>query len=321
MCGNHSDSGHSHSGHSHSRHSQSDHSHSGHSYRGDVSKLVAPAQTRTRRAFLGDVGKGSVAMALFTPAVLAACGADGAQTEARGQSADLSTPTSPTRQPESAPTSPPDLAAAADATAEQPASDGDTSLRWARADLGFVSAYVLARGNTAAIVDTGFPGSAEAIGQSLNSLGLNYSDVAHVILTHKHQDHVGAIDEVLALAINAEVYAGVADLDGISTSPITGVEGGEDVFGFEMLATPGHTAGHTAVIDHDAGLLVAGDAIFGEGSAVIEGPERFFADVSLSRQSITRLANFSYNTILFGHGEPIHDGGDAAVAALAASFS
>ena len=87
-----------------------------------------------------------------------------------------------------------------------------------------------------------------------------------------------------------------------------------------MIATPGHTAGHMCVIDHAAGLLVAGDAIFSEAGGVIEGPERFFADVDQSRETIKMLASLSFNTLLFGHGEPIEDRADTAVAALAASF-
>ena len=87
-----------------------------------------------------------------------------------------------------------------------------------------------------------------------------------------------------------------------------------------MLATPGHTAGHIAVIDHQAGLLVAGDAIFTEAGAAIEGPERFFADVPRSRDSIRSLAALSFNTLLVGHGDPIEVGADQAVAALAASL-
>jgi glyoxylase-like metal-dependent hydrolase (beta-lactamase superfamily II) len=188
---------------------------------------------------------------------------------------------------------------------------------------------VLARGNTAAIVDTGTAGSAEAIGQTLADIGLNYSNVAHVILTHHHGDHVGAIDEVLSNTPSATVYAGEADLglirvtaggQPIDDTRITALTGGEDIFGFEALATPGHTAGHMAVIDHAAGLLVAGDAIFTEGTEAVEGPAQFFADIPESRQSIAKMAELSFNTLLVGHGDPLESGADAAVAALAASF-
>lgn len=267
-------------------------------------------------------------MAVVTPAAVAACSSDAEDsvtstvvdaepTDAPAATAEPTTaPTSPTAAPTAAPT--------ADAATPTPAAEtnegaDEGALVWARANLGFVSAYVLARGNTAAIVDTGVAGSADAIGQTLGTLGLNYSDVAHVILTHNHGDHAGSIGEVLAQAVNATAYAGEADLGSIP-GDISGLVGGEDIFGFEMLPTPGHTAGHMAVIDHQAGVLVAGDAIFSEAGGVIEGPERFFADVPQSRDSIRAMAALTFNTLLVGHGEPIEQAADSAVAALAASF-
>lgn len=271
-------------------------------------------RARSRRAFLGEVGKGTLALAVLSPA-LAACAGSG-DDEASSSAGDDQTPTSDTEAAEATGTS---TSAPAD-QADQTSDDADQAIRWARADLGFVSAFVLARGNTAAIVDTGVAGSADAIGRSLVDLGLTYDDVAHVILTHKHGDHAGSIAEVVERSPRAQVYAGLPDLDAIDADSIVGLTGGEDVFGLEMLATPGHTAGHMAVIDHDSGLLVAGDAIFTDDGGVTEGPERFFEDIPTSRQSIRDLAALSFNTLLVGHGEPIEDMADTAVAALAASL-
>lgn len=265
-------------------------------------------RTRSRRAFLGEFGKGTVALAVFTP-ILAACGAssddDSAQADSSGTDADGDTTTT----------------AAGNSTTTAGGGDGGADsgeLRWARANLGFVSAYVLARGNSAAIVDTGTEGSADTIGETLGTLGLTYDDVDHVILTHKHGDHIGSITEVLNRASSAAVYAGEADLSAIDADSIVSLTGGEDVFGFEMLATPGHTAGHMAVIDHTTGLLVAGDAVFADAGAAVEGPARFFEDVAQSQQTIKDLAQLSFNVMLPGHGDPIESGADAAMADLAA---
>lgn len=292
MCGNHGHDG-TPIGHHH----------------GPAKRIFRPQpHTQSRRAFLGNFGKGTLAMAVVMPAALAACSSS--------DSPDVSsiTGTDATAAPATAEpaTSVPAAAAPAEAETVEP-------LVWARANLGFVSAYVLGRGNSAAIVDTGVPGSAEAIGQALAELGLNFNDVAHVILTHNHQDHAGSIGEVLAQAVNATAYAGEADLGSIPGA-MTGIGGGEDIFGFEMLPTPGHTPGHMAVIDHQAGLLVAGDAIFTEAGGVVEGPERFFNDVAQSRDSIRALAALTFNTLLVGHGDPIEQGADSAIAALAESF-
>ncbi|MEM7273636.1 MAG: MBL fold metallo-hydrolase [Actinomycetota bacterium] len=275
---------------------------------------------RTRRAFLGDVGRGAVALALFTP-IVAACSSDGEDSAGDGAATGTAGTGGDTAGEQSTTT------AAAGTTTTATGTAGE--LRWGQANLGFVSAYVLARGDRAAIVDTGTAGSADAIGQTLQDLGLRYADVDHVVLTHHHGDHAGSINEVLAAAGSATVYAGAEDLARLTIAPggnaadpdtIVALDGGEDVFGFEMLATPGHTAGHMAVIDHAAGLLVAGDAIFTDGGAVIEGPERFFEDVERSRDTIRSLADLSYNTLLVGNGAPIESGADAAVAVLADSL-
>ena len=118
---------------------------------------------------------------------------------------------------------------------------------------------MLVRGNEAAIVDTGTAGSEGAIAQTLTDLGADWTDVNHVLLTHFHPDHAGSIGAVLAAAEAASSYAGEADIAGIqSPRPLVAVGDGDEVFGLRIIATPGHTAGHIAVLDPDGGFLVAG---------------------------------------------------------------
>ena len=250
-------------------------------------------------------------MAVITPSLLAACSSS-EPVASPTTSAGASTNSNPTATTEPS-TSEPD-------TTDGAALAADEALRWARTELGFVSAYVLARGNKAAIVDTGTAGSADAIGESLQSLGLNYSDVEHVILTHNHGDHAGSIDEVLAAAVNAKAYAGEADLDELSNEAIAGLLGGEEIFGFETVWSPGHTAGHMAVIDHDASILIAGDAVWTEDGGVVLGSERFNADTPQALESVKTLASLSFNTLLVGHGDPIEVNADTALADLAATL-
>ena len=254
-----------------------------------------------RRAFLGDIGKGTVAFAVLTPAVVAAaCSSDGDETA--GTTSTTSTTDAPTTT-------------AADATTTDP-----NTLRWARTNLGFVSAYVLVRGTEAAIVDTGVDGSAADIGQTLTDFGLTYADVRHVILTHLHGDHVGSTGEVMAMADGATAWAGEADIAGIGFDPISVAADGAEVFGLEVVATPGHTAGHISVYDREASLLVAGDAINTLDGGV-QGPnERFTDDLDVANDSARRLAELSFNTLLAGHGDPVEDMADTAVQAMAASL-
>jgi glyoxylase-like metal-dependent hydrolase (beta-lactamase superfamily II) len=190
---------------------------------------------------------------------------------------------------------------------------------WQRVNLGFVSAYVLARDGEAVVVDTGVSGSGTDIEASLRVLGLAWSAVGHVILTHRHSDHVGSAGEVLALAPDATAYAGTAEIAAISVPrPLVAVEDGDDVFGLRIVATPGHTPGHISVLDPVGGILVAGDALNTSGGAVSGSTPQFTDDASAAEASVRKLAAVAFETLLVGHGEPILTGADRLVRELAA---
>jgi glyoxylase-like metal-dependent hydrolase (beta-lactamase superfamily II) len=187
-----------------------------------------------------------------------------------------------------------------------------------RVNLDFVSAYILYRGGEAALVDTGVDGSADAIETALTEVGLDWGAMGHVILTHKHPDHVGSVVEVMEQATGATLYAGAAEIPAIS-SLVTPqpVADGDMIFDWQIIDTPGHTAGHIAVLDGAAGILVTGDALVGTAEGVGPPDPSFSEDMGTAMESIAKLAGFDYEIALFGHGEPLSQGASAAVAALA----
>ncbi|MET0772949.1 MAG: MBL fold metallo-hydrolase [Candidatus Limnocylindrales bacterium] len=190
---------------------------------------------------------------------------------------------------------------------------------WHRVNLGFVSAYLLVRDGEAAVVDTGVEGSETAIGEGLTAAGLGWDAVGHVILTHQHPDHAGSTTAVLDAAPMATGYAGAADIPGItSPRPLTAVEDGEHVFDLRIVTTPGHTAGHIAVLDEIGGVLVAGDALRTEAGAPLPPGAEFTADMTEAMASIAKLGTLPFETLLVGHGDPIEGGASAMVAALGA---
>jgi glyoxylase-like metal-dependent hydrolase (beta-lactamase superfamily II) len=268
-------------------------------------------QIVARRTFLADLGRGAFALAVISltgcsPAALTSPGRSGA-------AATASSGSSPT-DGES-----PGAGAASSATASSSSASGD-SVAWERVNLGFVSAYILVRGGEAAIVDTGVAGSADDIEASMTGAGLDWSAVGHLILTHKHGDHVGSAADVLANAPDALGYAGAEDIGAISLPrPLTAVGDGDTVFGLTIVTTPGHTPGSISVYDPIASLLVAGDALGIDGGKPTLPGASFTEDMDLAKQSIVKLGALTFETLLVGHGDPLESGGSQAVAELGAS--
>jgi glyoxylase-like metal-dependent hydrolase (beta-lactamase superfamily II) len=185
----------------------------------------------------------------------------------------------------------------------------------------FVNAYVLIRGKAVAIVDTGLPNNGEKFGQVIKTAGLGWDAVGHVILTHYHPDHVGSMGEVLTAAPKAMVYAGTADIPQIqSPRKIKAIGDGDDVFGLQISATPGHTPGHVCVYDPVGSLMVLGDAMVNIDSKLSGPNPQYTADMDQAHQSIKKLAALTFDKAFFGHGEPIEQGASAAVADIAGTL-
>lgn len=269
----------------------------------------------TRRAAIKDMGKAGLAIVVFGTA----CTSEPGATTLVGLSTTVPVGETTTS-----------IRATTTVASGESSTTGAGGTQWAPVDLGFVSAYILFRGGEAALVDTGQAGSEGHIEAALVAAGLEWDAVTSVILTHKHPDHVGSVSAVSELASNSNIYVGEGDLD--ATGPISfgeGIQGpvsvrdGDNVFGLDVIGTPGHTPGSISVLDSTAGILVVGDAMNtrGGGLASASADPQFTEDLPLADDSVRKLAGFAYEVVLVGHGEPILTGGSAEVAALADGLS
>lgn len=251
----------------------------------------------SRRGFLSDLGHGTVAVAILGATTLACSEEEGVGPIGSRDADDV--------PPDSSP----------DAVDED-----RIDLWYEQASFGFVSAYVLARDGMATIVDTG-TGDLGPIETALAAANSSFDRVSDVVLTHLHGDHVGGIDVIAEAASGARFHAGEADVAGIDTDvDLRSLLDGDDVAGLQIIATPGHTAGHVSVFDPVSGILVAGDALNRSGGVLAGSAPEFTADQAAADASVRSLADLGIRTILPGHGEPLEGTAGSALDDLAATL-
>jgi hydroxyacylglutathione hydrolase len=161
--------------------------------------------------------------------------------------------------------------------------------------------------------------------------------VTALALTHAHPDHQGSAHEVCE-ALGVPLWCGAADaeavedpglmLDRLPRSWPTRVIGpllagpphpvgrrlreGDEVGGFAVLETPGHTAGHVAYWRASDRVLVLGDVLANFSPptglrGLCEPPTLFSTDPAENRRSARRVAALEPALVCFGHGPPLAD--------------
>ncbi len=156
-------------------------------------------------------------------------------------------------------------------------------------------------------------------------------------LTHAHPDHQGSSHAVCE-RFGIPLWCGEADVPAVETpgaitnpkAPgwlnwayarfLTGpphpvaraLHEGDEVAGFTVLETPGHSVGHISLWRESDRVLIAGDVLgnmhFITGVPGLHTPPAFFTpNPARNRESARRLAALEPALACFGHGAPLRD--------------
>ncbi|MFT5584145.1 MAG: ribonuclease/clavin/mitogillin [Cognaticolwellia sp.] len=156
--------------------------------------------------------------------------------------------------------------------------------------------YVLGPPDALVVVDPASPWEEEqeALWAQIQELG----QVAVILLTHHHLDHVGGVQDLVART-GAPVLAHPLTAERVDFKVDRLVDEGEQVAGWTLLHTPGHATGHLCLWRPESGELIAGDMVAGQGTIVLEPPEGDLADYLAS---LERLAALAPESVYPAHG-------------------
>jgi glyoxylase-like metal-dependent hydrolase (beta-lactamase superfamily II) len=208
-----------------------------------------------------------------------------------------------------------------------------------------ISVLLIANEEGWALVDTGTLASPFRIQGALASLEAGLDELKRIYLTHHHPDHIGGLQGVLWWARQAEVVAPhleariisgehppdippskfgafIARRQPLTTQNIDRVLHEGDTFaGFRVIATPGHTLGHTSLLRDRDGLLFTGDA-FGKkpfSRRIRVGVDKYIcADPLEAKRSAEKLLGEEFTTVVFSHGKTMREGAKERLAEIAA---
>jgi len=141
----------------------------------------------------------------------------------------------------------------------------------------------------AALVD---PGDAQP---ALDELQRRNMQPIAILITHHHRDHVGGIEKLLEAYPGLPVYGPASEhIPGMTRALGEGQSVTLEELGlhFEVLDTPGHTAGHIAY--YGEGSLFCGDALFGNGCGRV-----FDGTLDALHESLQRLARLPTETLVY----------------------
>jgi glyoxylase-like metal-dependent hydrolase (beta-lactamase superfamily II) len=206
---------------------------------------------------------------------------------------------------------------------------------------GHVRAFLCDDGNELTLIDTLYDTKPTRILALIERVGRKPSDLKHIILSHSHRSHLGALaalKELTGATIYAhewesDIIAGERKAQGVGLIPKRPyrvyipfqlgvslgfgthvpckvdqfVVGGDRVGPIEIVDASGHSPGHLGFLWSERKALVAGDAV-ATWPSLMPGWASFTLNERQHRESLRRLAEVEPAVLGVGHGPPITSG-------------
>ncbi|MFS1516644.1 MBL fold metallo-hydrolase [Bacillus sp. SCS-151] len=198
-----------------------------------------------------------------------------------------------------------------------------------------VNSYLVEEDDELTLIDAALPYSAKEILRTAESIG---KPITKICLTHAHDDHVGALDNLKNKLPNAKVYISSRDAKllagdkslhadepntpirggvpkGIQTKPDVLLNEGDVIGSLLTISTPGHTPGSLTFLDTRSNTLIAGDTFQIRGGIAVAGQLRvlfpFLAMATWNKeqalQSAKKLMKYKPALLAVGHGNLLNN--------------
>lgn len=207
-----------------------------------------------------------------------------------------------------------------------------------------VNCYLVEEEGELTLIDTALPFSSKGIMQAAARIG---KPLTRIVLTHAHNDHLGALDALKQALPQVQVFISRrdaklmnGDLSLEPEEPNTPIKGGvpksmrtrpdvllgdgDRIGSLTAIAVPGHTPGSMAFLDERSGALIAGDALQTRGGIAVSGkmqwrfPFPAFATWNAAKavESARKLQSLQPALLAVGHGNMIEGPAQAIAAAV-----